>query len=127
MSGLDVVVINYYFSEVICEAKYEFGIMIDEPKSSEDYINYIPKRYNCISADNIFIESIVDKLLSVVCYWYSIDNKKNGLAYYGITLISPESCGSICKLIDDSDEYLQLKHILMEAYKTGEFVIHFGI
>ena len=40
--------------------------MIDEPKSSEDYINYIPKRYNCISADDIFIESIVDKLLSVV-------------------------------------------------------------
>lgn len=93
--------------------------MIDEPKSSEDYINYIPKRYNCISADDIFIESIVDKLLSVVCYWYSIDNKKNGLAYYGITLISPESCGSICKLIDDSDEYLQLKQILMEAYKAG--------
>ena len=40
---------------MICEAKYEFGIMIDEPKSSEDYINYIPKRYNCISADDIFI------------------------------------------------------------------------
>ena len=37
--------------------------MIDEPKSSEDYINYIPKRYNCISADDIFIESIVDKFV----------------------------------------------------------------
>lgn len=96
--------------------------MIDEPKSSEDYINYIPKRYNCISADDIFIESIVDKLLSVVCYWYSIDNKKNGLAYYGITLISPESCGSICKLIDDSDEYLQLNRFLWKPIKQGNLL-----
>lgn len=41
-------------------AKHEFGIMIDELKSGEDYIEYIPEKYNCTSVDDIFIEPIVD-------------------------------------------------------------------
>ena len=39
-------------------ARHEFGIMDIAPRSGEEYIDYEPELYNCISVDDELIEKI---------------------------------------------------------------------
>ena len=72
-------------------SKHEFGIMQSEPMDREFFEEYEPNKYNCIPIDDDFIEPILIELQNVDCYWNTLQNKGNGLAYYGITLIPPSS------------------------------------
>ena len=39
-------------------SKHEFGIMESAPISGQRYDKYEPKKYNCISIDDYYIEGI---------------------------------------------------------------------
>ena len=90
---------------------------------------YEPNKYNCIEIDDDFIEPILLELQSIDCYYNTICNKGNGLAYYGITLIPPSSIYEFINILlrKDTIEYDLLISLLKKAKKYNKYVIHFGI
>ena len=49
-------------------AKHEFGIMIDSPQPGKRYDKYEPEKYACISVDDVYLEGIGERILSVDFY-----------------------------------------------------------
>ena len=90
---------------------------------------YEPNKYNCIEIDDDFIEPILIELQSIDCYYNTICNKGNGLAYYGITLIPPESIDLLKSILlqQDNTEYIDLISLVNKALEENKYIIHFGI
>ena len=88
-----------------------------------------PNKYNCISIDDDFIKPILVELQNVNCYWHTLENKGDGLAYCGITLIPPESMDILIKilLLQDKLEYTDLIYLANQAKEENKYIIHFGI
>lgn len=49
-------------------AKHEFCIMQETPKKGVCYDKYEPQRYNCISANDDYMEDIVVKFMDIDFY-----------------------------------------------------------
>ena len=109
--------------------KHNFGIMNNKPMNKERFDEYEPQKYNCISVEDYLIESILCELQNISCYWHTIQNKGDGLAYYGITLIPPESMDSLKNilLLKDNIEYKDLISLVNKAKEENKYIIHFGI
>lgn len=109
--------------------KHEFGIMNNKPMDKEIFNEYEPNKYNCISIDDDFIEPILIELQNVNCYWHTLENKGDGLAYCGITLIPPESMGLLKDILlqQDNTEYIDLISLVNKAKEDNKYIIHFGI
>ncbi len=107
--------------------KHEFGIMPEEPKKGKRYDHYEPEKYNCISVDDDDILPLLIKFKEVKCYWHTLDRPEFGLAYYGITLIPPESINSIIEMIWNNHYLSELLGLLSNAEKQHKYIIHFGI
>ncbi len=110
-------------------SKHNFGIMNNKPMNEERFDEYEPNKYNCISVDDDFIESILSELQNVNCYWHTLQNKGDGLAYCGITLIPPESMDSLKNTLSlqDKIEYKDLISLVNKAKEENKYIIHFGI
>ena len=110
-------------------SKHNFGIMNNKPMNKERFDEYEPNKYNCISVDDDFIESILSELQNVSCYWHTLQNKGDGLAYCGITLIPPESMDSLKNILSlkDNIEYKDLISLVNKAKEENKYIIHFGI
>ena len=110
-------------------SKHNFGIMNNKPMNEERFDEYEPNKYNCISVDDDFIESILSELQNVNCYWHTLQNKGDGLAYCGITLIPPESMDSLkdILLLQDKIEYKDLISLVNKAKEENKYIIHFVI
>ena len=107
-------------------AKHEFGIMEFAPVSGKRYDEYEPKKYNCISVDDGYIEGI-DQLLIFDSFCHTIDIPMKGLNYIGITLIPPNSLDAFLTVIGDGSEYADLRKLLIEAKGRNKYVIHYGL
>lgn len=108
-------------------AKHEFGIMKGDPVKGRRYDDYEPQKYDCISVEDEYIERIGSDLTTLKCYAHTLDAPIDGLAYYGITLIPPDSIKQFISLIESQAEMNDLKNLLCEALKKNRFVIHFGL
>lgn len=80
---------------------HDFGIMPETPKKHRRYDAYTPEKYNCIAVDDQYISDIAESLHVLKCYWHTTDRQEQGLAYYGITLIPPESVRQFMEIISD--------------------------
>ncbi|MFT4145321.1 MAG: hypothetical protein QM644_12770 [Mobilitalea sp.] len=107
--------------------RHEFGIMQSEPMKGERFDKYEPEKYNCITIDDAFIEPLLPQLSDIDFYWHTIDVPGKGLAYWGITLLPPESLHSMIDKISNSTGLSLLKELLINAKNDSKFVIHFGI
>ena len=107
--------------------RHECGIMKNTPVTGRRFDKYEPHKYNCISVDDAYILPLLERLSSERFYWHTIDVVGSGLAYYGITLISPESSRRMLVIIADKKELVPLSTLLRKAIEKNCFVIHFGI
>ncbi len=108
-------------------AIHEFGIMEHEPLVGERFDDYEPQAYDCVSVDDEYILALSERLSQIQFYWHSVDITGNGLAYSGITLISPEKAHEMLNIIKDNPEFSELTVLLKRACLKGKYVIHFGI
>ena len=108
-------------------AKHEFGMMQHSPMPGERYDEYDPERYGCISVDDDFIEPILQELLSIDFFWHTPDVSGKGLAYCGITLISPDAAKQMTEITNRISELQNLTELLNNAAASGKFIIHFGL
>ena len=115
------------FVEVVYMAKHEFGIMLDAPKKGKHYDEYEPWKYTCISVDDDDLANIVERLSTIDFYWHTLSAKRKGLAYYGITLIPPDSLKAFIDVIADISELNELKKLLEQALDKNKWMIHYGI
>ena len=106
---------------------HNFGIMQIPPEYGKRYDEYEPEKYNCISVNNDYIESIVNNLNNIDFYWHTLDVSGKGLAYCGITLISPSSMQKFISVIENNSKLNELKELLSKALNENKWVIHFGI
>ncbi|GKV57745.1 hypothetical protein NCCP2222_36920 [Sporosarcina sp. NCCP-2222] len=111
---------------------HEFGIFLDEDKSKE-YIEYNPKRYQCIPVDDEIMSELLDALAGMKTYFHSYDRPEYGLAYCGITLIPEESLAVFREIIvssdcfHHSDELQALAALIDKAAREQKDLVHFGI
>lgn len=108
-------------------AKHEFGIMDKAPTLEQEYNDYKPEKYHCISVEDEDIESLFEDLSVIPCYWNSLKREERGLAYYGITIIPTHALEEFIVIIDSNTQLSELKELLRKASKENKFVIHFGI
>ena len=106
---------------------HNFGIMQTTPEHGKRYDEYETEKYNCISVNDDYIESVVNDLNNIDFYWHTLDVLGKGLAYSGITLIPPTSMQKCIDLIENISELHQLKELLSKAYDENKWVIHFGL
>ena len=108
-------------------ARHEFGIMQNVPKQGKRYDEYKPKKYNCISVDDTYVEKIDADLNNIDFYWHTLDMPAKGIAYTGITLIPPKSLQAFTAVIKDIAELNVLRDLLENAFIENKWVIHFGL
>lgn len=108
-------------------AKHEFGIMRNAPVAGQRYDAYTPKKYNCISVDDAYIEPIAEKCLAFESFCHTVDIPMKGLNYIGITLIPPTSLAKFIEIISGVDELSALSALLNTALSNGNYIIHYGL
>ena len=109
--------------------KHEFGIMQKGPVTNKRYDSYEPEKYNCIAIDDDYIEAVSEKLLNVDCYWHTLKRPEKGLAYYGVTIIPPNSMDALIEMLlrQDVSECIPLIDLAKKAKEDEKYIIHFGI
>ncbi len=107
--------------------KHEFGIMDQNPVTGQRFDQYEPQRYHCIAVDDDIILPLLERLTDFSFYWHTTDVLGNGLAYCGITLLSPEMSRNVENVIRNIPELYPLSNLLKQAIRDQKFVIHFGI
>lgn len=111
---------------------HEFGIL-DSFDSQKSYDGYTPQKYDCIFVDDDIISSFMDNLLIMKTFFHSFNRPEQGLAYYGITIIPPESLSMFYDVVTsssyfkNSDELSELASRIIQATKENKYMIHYGI
>ncbi len=108
-------------------ARHGFGIMKAPPGKGRRYDRYEPEKYNCIFADDDYIENIITEFCHIDTFWHTTEVKGKGLDYCGITLIPPESLNEIADIIRDIHGLEELLKLIQEALKENKWIIHFGL
>ncbi|UQZ36871.1 short-chain dehydrogenase [Paenibacillus sp. PK3_47] len=111
---------------------HEFGI-IGVLGSIGYYNEYNPQRYNCVAVHDDIINNIAGNLSNMRTFFHSFDRPEHGLAYYGITLIPPESLSlfynavtsSLC--YKNSAELGELASKINQAMEEQKHMIHYGV
>lgn len=110
-------------------ARHEFGI-IDGPLSeSDNFQEYEPEKYGCISIDDDYIENLMPYFENIPTFFHRLTWRETGLNYIGITLIPPMSCKLFSQVFkkQQNPAYDRLCELLDLAEKENKFVIHYGL
>lgn len=118
---------SFEYYRVIKMTKHEFGIMSSAPQKGKRYEEYEPEKYSCISVDDDYIGDIVAKLNDIDFYWHILDVKGKGIAYYGVTLIPPDSIKSFINVIENNTGLSELIELAEKASSDSKWMIHFGL
>ncbi|MFD1030794.1 short-chain dehydrogenase [Metaplanococcus flavidus] len=111
---------------------HEFGL-IDHIDSQKNFDRYSPEKYNCISIDGDIVESLYENLLAMETYFHSLDRPEFGLAYYGVTLIPPNSLPFFFNVVTSSRDFENSERLnelaikIQQAIKEKKHMIHYGI
>lgn len=104
-------------------AKHEFGIMQVAPQPKKRYEQYEPEKYHCISVDDKYIKPLLPQFAEFDFYWHTIDVSRKGLAYSGISLISPEMFDTLIDMIKNKEGLQELEQLLTKAKVENKYVI----
>lgn len=110
---------------------HEFGII---PELTEiSYEEHAPKKYHCISVDDAHVQVLLPALFLIKTYFDSFDRPEYGLAYYGTTIIPPESLSSFLDIVLSAknlkkyEDIIALSKIIIQAKRENKYMIHYGI
>lgn len=110
---------------------HEFGIIDDI--SEKSYKSYAPVKSQCISVDDEIIANLIKPLSLMKTYFHSLNRPEYGLAYYGITIIPPESLPTFLDIVLSTDGLKQFDDLnelgqkIIQAKNENKYMIHYGI
>ncbi|ENQ3106730.1 hypothetical protein SAMN04488168_15112 [Bacillus sp. 491mf] len=111
---------------------HDFGI-IDDFDHQGNYNDYTPEKYHCVSVDDDIISSLNEHLSIMKTYFHSFKRPECGLAYWGITIIPPESLSMFYEVVTssryfkNSDELNELASKIVQATEGQKYMIHYGV
>ncbi len=111
---------------------HQFGIL-DYFDDQKKYNDYTPHTYNCISVNDDIINRLSKDLSTMKTYFHSFNRPELGLAYYGITIIPPESLVLFYDAVvssrdfKSSNELSRLASKIMKATEEKKYMIHYGV
>ncbi|WP_411241322.1 short-chain dehydrogenase [Niallia circulans] len=105
---------------------HEFGI-IENFNKQYVYNHYTPDIYDCIPVNDDFIQELIKPLAMMKTYFHTSERLANGLAYYGITLIPPESLPFFLDIVASkkSGELIDLARKITAAQEAEKYMIHY--
>jgi len=97
-----------------------------------DYISYNDfDKKSMISISDDFIQKYWDHFNSIMVYWNTWGNLQRGLAYYSISILTPDMSkklfDSIHRISIKDQECCKLLSLLEEGVEKRANIIHFGI
>lgn len=110
---------------------HEFGIVEDLSQTRDQ--EYTPEKYHCISVDDAHILPLLPSFSLMKTYFHSLDQPEYGLAYYGTTLIPPESLSSFLAIIlaakplNQQEDMIELSQKILQAQREKKYMIHYGV
>jgi len=109
---------------------HEFCILPDDPQPEEKFEYPPERRPNRAVVDDELLNEWAGRhqgaLWAIPVYFESLRRPEKGLAWYGITLIPPESAPLFRDLLD-RPELAELAALLKRAAETNKYIIHYGI
>ena len=111
---------------------HEFGI-IDDINDEKSYNSYTPDVHNCISVDDAIVQNLQEPLSIMKTYFHSLNRPEFGLAYWGITIIPPESLSQFLEVVISSKSMKQSSAInelgkkIIQAKEENKYMVHFGV
>ncbi len=108
-------------------ASIEFGIMEKAPLPGQRYDCYEPEAYHCITVSDEALDPVLPDLAALPCFWHTLDQPAQGLAYCGVTLIPPASLPLMAAVTEGVPALSPLTDLLGQAALEGKFLIHFGL
>lgn len=106
---------------------HAFGIMPQPPQPGRRCDDYAPERYVCAWAEDDVLSEAAEAISGAECYWHTLDRPEKGLAWYGVTLVPPESLPALLAALEDRPALQPVSRLLRQAERAHQFVIHFGI
>ena len=110
---------------------HEFGIL--DTLTADAFENYTPEKYQCISVKDDHIQALLQPLSLVKTYFHSMDRPNFGLAYYGTTIIPPESFATFLevvlftKKVNQQEDIIELSQLILQAKNENKYMIHYGV
>jgi hypothetical protein len=111
---------------------HEFGV-IENLEENNDYSDYYcPEKYDCIKINDELILLLINQLSIMKTYYHNMNRPDFGLAYYGVTLIPPESLTYLEEMLlnskhQDNSELNKLIQLVRTAILRNKYIIHYGI
>ncbi len=106
---------------------HQFGIIDSFSERLEDYIEYEPEKYNCISVEDDCFLSVCSKLKNLKTINPSTEEFTTDLCWYGITIIPYTSLEEFISVLENDDIFSELIFLLKKAYDNKKYVIHYGV
>lgn len=110
----------------------EFGI-IDKIDYEHDYSDYEPRKYNCVSIHDRYLDDWWNTLMTMKTYFHNIGRPAFGLARWGVTLIPPESLAVFEDIVISDrriyldQELIDLAEVIQKAIQDNKYIIHYGV
>lgn len=110
---------------------HEFGIIDDLTEISAEV--YAPEKFHCISVDDAAIQVLLTPLSLLKTYFHSLTRPEYGLAYYGTTIIPPESLSTFLEIVlstknvSHREDIIHLSQKIIQAKEENKYMIHYGI
>jgi len=106
-----------------------FGILTFVPQKGQEFNEYEPEKYGCIFVPDDDLYALSGKLAELPTFYHNTARPEHDLAYYGITLIPPESLELFQRIpeAEHSPVYDRLIEKIRQARRESHFMIHFGI
>lgn len=110
-------------------ANHEFGIMKNNPKHNKRYDEYEPEKYKLVKINDDLIDLLLPDFDDIPCYWHTLERPEMNLAYYGISLIPPESMDAFLIVFNQQslDEYKEITLLFKKAKRESKYIIHYGL
>lgn len=110
-------------------AYHEFGIMENPPKRDQRFDDYEPGKFKCIKIHDDYIQPLLSEFENIRCYWHTLRHPGLNLAYYGITLIPPESVDLFISVFKGhyKEQYKEIIALFEQSKIRNKYIIHFGI
>lgn len=112
---------------------HDFGIIENINNQIDFDDEYNPEKYNCIAVEDELVSILDEKLSGMKTYFHSLNRPEMGLAYFGVTIIPPDSllffyeAVTSSEHLKNSDELNKLILKIQQAIKEKKYMIHYGI
>lgn len=109
---------------------HEFAILQGVPAAEDEYDCTMLRWLVSVGVEDEVLESIRERQQFIPTFYGSLKRRGKGLAYYGVTLVPPDSLAAFQDVLEFGDvekAVMELIALVKLAREQNCYIIHFGI